>query len=71
MWLRKPNWCHFSGIGVEPWMKKKRQAERLNSLAFLALTAALAAGIYEYVSRGTESVQLLKGWVEARVWYLM
>ncbi len=56
MWLRKPNWRHFSGIGVESWLKK-RQAERLNSLVFWTLTAALAAGMYEYVLRGTQSTQ--------------
>ena len=71
MWLRKPNWRHFSGIGVEPWMKKKRQVERLNSLAFWALTAVLAVGIYGHVLRDTESAQLLKGWLEARVSYLL
>ena len=71
MWLRKPDWRHFSGTGAEPWIKKRHQAERFHSLAFLALTAALAAGIYEYILRGTEGVQLLKDWAEAGVLYLL
>ncbi len=71
MWLRKPDWRHFSGIGAEPWTKKKQQIERMNSLVFLTLSAVLAISIYGYIMHGVENVRLLTGpltgWMKNRV----
>lgn len=74
MWLRKPDWRHFSGIGAEPWIKEKQQAERMNSIAFLTLSTALVISIYGYAMHGAEGVQLLTGlltgWMKNGVPYL-
>ncbi|TFK35451.1 hypothetical protein BDQ12DRAFT_688163 [Crucibulum laeve] len=45
-WLRKPNWDHYTGIGVEGWATSVREKQRRRQIVSFTLAAATGALIY-------------------------
>jgi hypothetical protein len=46
LWLRKPKWQDYTGLGVEEWLNRRRKARRIKFIKWSMLIVLVVGAVY-------------------------
>jgi hypothetical protein len=61
LWLHKPNWQDYTGLGLEEWIENERKSRRKKMLILTVIGLVIASGAF-FAFRNPEIYKRLPKW---------